>query len=115
MDHDGRDDETDTAGGHVPLRTRLSGARALLEEGTGAEYQLLSARQQARIQEAIECLRQAEDGFAETERGPHRTDGGAPGAADRGRETGEEVSGPSDGFLGERDGRDDRFRGGVHE
>lgn len=112
MVNDGRDDETDTPSGHVPLRTRLSGARALLEEGTGSEYELLSARQQARIQEAIECLRQAEDGFAETERGPRRADGGHDAAGPR--DTAEEVSGRSDGFPGERRG-DDRFRGGSDE
>jgi hypothetical protein len=47
----------------VPLRTRISAARALLEDGTGGEYQFLSGRQQARIQEALEFLREAEDGF----------------------------------------------------
>jgi hypothetical protein len=47
----------------VPLRTRISAARALLEDGTGGEYRFLSGRQQARIQEALEFLREAEEGF----------------------------------------------------
>lgn len=47
----------------VPVRTRISAARALLEDGAGGEYQFLSGRQQARIQEAIEFLREAENGF----------------------------------------------------
>lgn len=48
---------------NVPMRTRISAARALLEDGNGGEYQFLSGRQQARIQEALEFLREAEDGF----------------------------------------------------
>lgn len=56
------DDPAATRSG-VPLRMRISAARALLEDGTGGEYQFLSGRQQARIQEALEFLREAEDGF----------------------------------------------------
>lgn len=62
------DTPDDSAATHVPLRARISVARALLEDGTRDEYQFLSGRQQARIQEAIEFLRAAEDGF----RGPGR-------------------------------------------
>lgn len=47
----------------IPIHTRISAARALLEDGCGGEYQFLSGRQQARIQEALEFLREAEDGF----------------------------------------------------
>ncbi|WP_255194923.1 hypothetical protein [Halorarius litoreus] len=47
----------------IPLTTRISAARALLEDGMGDEYPFLSGRQQARIQEAITFLQEAEDGF----------------------------------------------------
>jgi hypothetical protein len=62
MSQETPDDRTQSAA-PVPLRTRISAARALLEEGMGGEYQYLSGRQQARIQEALEFLREAEEGF----------------------------------------------------
>lgn len=63
MSYDPADGPAATPGSNFPLQTRLTAARAMLEEGTTGEYQYLSSHQQARIQEAIEYLREAEAGF----------------------------------------------------
>lgn len=47
----------------IPLQSRVAVARALLEEPLGQEYESLPAGQRARVQEAIEFLRQVESGF----------------------------------------------------
>lgn len=63
MTRDTPGDSPATPATDIPLRTRISAARALLEDGVCGEYQFLSGRQQAHIQEAIEFLQEAEDGF----------------------------------------------------
>lgn len=63
MPRDPSADDSAPTSPRIPLTTRISAARALLEDGIDDEYQFLSGRQQARIQEAITVLQEAEDGF----------------------------------------------------
>lgn len=49
----------------LPLRARVAAARTLLEASPAEDYSDLPAGQRAHYQEAIEFLRNVEDGFAD--------------------------------------------------